>query len=31
MLQIPAMRGSWCWYDRWIEDDAAWLLVSIQP
>lgn len=30
MLQIPALRGSWCWYDRWVEEDSAWLLATSQ-
>jgi hypothetical protein len=30
MLQVPAMRGSWCWYDRWVEDNSAWLVATIQ-
>jgi hypothetical protein len=24
LLQVPAMQGSWCWYDRWVELDPAW-------
>jgi len=30
MLQVPAMLGSWCWYDRWVEDDSVWLIATIQ-
>jgi hypothetical protein len=31
MLQVPTLRGSWCWYDRWVEDDSSWLLATSQP
>jgi hypothetical protein len=24
LLHVPAMQGSWCWYDRWVERDASW-------
>jgi hypothetical protein len=24
LLRIPEMEGSWCWYDAWIEFEAAW-------
>jgi hypothetical protein len=30
MLQIPNLRGSWCWYDRWIEEDPACLMAALQ-
>ena len=23
-LQVAQMRGSWCWYDRWVELDSGW-------
>jgi len=23
MLQVPQMEGSWCWYDQWVDVDAA--------
>ena len=24
LLHVPEMRGSWCWYDRWVELDPSW-------
>ena len=24
LLHVPEMRGSWCWYDLWVEVDSSW-------
>jgi hypothetical protein len=27
MLHVPEMRGSWCWFDLWVELDATWQVL----
>jgi len=29
LLHVPEMRGSWCWYDRWVEQDPVGLSLQI--
>ncbi|WP_263355752.1 hypothetical protein [Acidicapsa ligni] len=29
LLHVPEMRGSWCWYDRWVEQDPMTLSLQI--